>query len=197
MDAKERFAFYEKVFYQELDRKEKLYARLNMPFAIIAAVLTFLSYMLSKAPTTEDGTTAIWFWIFYLCTCIVLFIGSLYFRAAWALRDSDRGIPTLLDLETHRRNFSDNYQIYWDTPEEADAHFKNLLQNYFIEGATINTENNDKRGIYIRSLSNYATAAILLALLSFIPFYTHQQENTRHDTEATATATASNAFCQR
>jgi hypothetical protein len=191
MDDKERFTFYEKVFYQEMDRKEKLYARLNMPLAMLVAIVTFLSYMLSKAPSTEDGTASVFFWIFYLSTCVMLLIGALYFRAAWTLRDSDRGLPTLIDLETHRRSFRDNYEQYWDTPEEADAHFKNVVLDYFIEGATKNTENNDKRGTYLRSLANYVTAALFASVLSFLPFYVHQQEQANNDPKAaTATATA-------
>ncbi|WLH44303.1 hypothetical protein [Pseudomonas beijingensis] len=194
MDEKERFVLYEKVFFQELDRKEKLYARLNMPLAMLVAITTFLSYMLNKAPTTEDGTSSIFFWIFYLGTCVMLLLGALYFRAAWTLRDSDRGLPTLIDLETHRRSFSDDFEKYWDTPEEAEKHFKSLVINYYIEGATVNTENNDKRGVYLRSLANYVTAALFLSILSFLPFYVHQQEQAKNDPETATTATSTNAL---
>lgn len=197
MDDKERFTFYEKVFYQEIDRKEKLYARLNMPLAILVAVVTFLSYMLNKAPTTDAGFASVFFWIFYLSTCVMLLIGSLYFRAAWALRDLDKGLPTLIELEAHRCSFSDDYEKYWDTPEEANAYFKSLVLNYFIEGATANTENNDKRGTYLRSLANYATTAIFLSVLSFLPFYVHQQEQAKDDPKTATTTTAADAIRQR
>lgn len=197
MDDKERFAFYEKVFYQELDRKEKLYARLSMPLAMLVAIVTFLSYMLNKAPTTEDGTASVFFWIFYLSTCVMLLIGALYFRAAWSLRDSDRGLPTLMELETHRRSFRDDYEKYWDTPEEADAHFKSLVLNYFIEGATVNTENNDKRGIYLRALANYVTAALFASVLSFLPFYVHQQEQASNDPKTTTATSTADALRKR
>ena len=197
MDDKERFAFYEKVFYQELDRNEKLYYRLCMPRAMLVAIVTFLSYMLNKAPTTEDGTASVFFWIFYLSTCVMLLIGALYFRAAWSLRDSDRGLPTLMELETHRRSFRDDYEKYWDTPEEADAHFKSLVLNYFIEGATVNTENNDKRGIYLRSLANYVTAALFVSVMSFLPFYIHQQEQANNDPKTTAAASTADALRKR
>lgn len=197
MDDKERFAFYEKVFYQELDRKEKLYARLNMPLAMLVVIVTFLSYMLNKAPTNEGGIASVFFWIFYLSTFVMLLIGALYFRAAWSLRDSDRGLPTLMELETHRRSFSDDYEKYWDTPEEADTHFKNLVLNYFIEGATVNTENNDKRGIYLRSLSNYVATALLLSVLSFFPFYIHQQEHAKNDPKTATATTTTDALRKR
>lgn len=194
MDQKERFTFYEKVFYQELDRKEKLYARLNMPLAMLVALVTFLSYLLSKAPTTNSGTASVFFWVFFLSACATLLIGALYFRATWALRDSDRGLPTLMELETHRRSFTDDFEKYWDTPEDADQHFKGLVLNYYIEGATVNTENNDKRGQYLRSLANCVTLALFLSVLSFFPFYVHQQEQAENDRKTTATPTATNAL---
>ena len=43
-----------------------------MPLAMLVAIVTFLSYMLNKAPTTEDGTASVFFWIFYLSTCLML-----------------------------------------------------------------------------------------------------------------------------
>ncbi|MBK5003502.1 hypothetical protein [Pseudomonas sp. S32] len=196
MDDKEKFTFYEKVFYQELDRKEKLYARLSMPLAMLVAIVTFLSYMLNKAPTTEGGFASVFFWIFYLSTCLMLLIGALYFRAAWSLRDSDRGLPTLMDLETHRLSLRSDYEKYWETPEEADAHFKTVLLNYFIEGATVNAENNDKRGIYLRSLTNYVTSALFVSVLSFLPFYIHQQEQTINDPKATTASSSPDALCK-
>lgn len=195
MDEKERFTFYEKVFYQELDRKEKLYARLNMPLAMLVAIVTFLSYMLNKAPTTQAGSASVFFWVLYLSTCVMLLCGAWYFRAAWALRDSDRGLPTLLEIETHRRSFSDDYQLYWDAPEEAEVHFRGVILNYYVAAATVNAENNDKRGEYLRSLSNCVTVALVFSVLSFFPFYVHQQEHYEPETAAATAATA--ALCER
>ncbi|CAI8991035.1 DUF2207 domain-containing protein [Pseudomonas sp. IT-P44] len=197
MDEKERFTLYEKIYFQELDRKEKLYARLTMPLAMLVAIVTFLSYMLNKAPTTADGSASVFFWFFYLCACGTLVIGVMYFRATWTLRDSDRGLPTLVDLETHRRSFSDDFEKYWDSKEEADKHFKSLVLNYYIEGATVNTENNDKRGEYLRSLANYVTLALVLAVLSFFPFYIHHQEQLIDDPKAATTSATADALRSR
>lgn len=55
MDEAARFAFYEKIYFYELERKEKLISRLNLPLAILGVLLTFLSYMLAKPPSSEDG----------------------------------------------------------------------------------------------------------------------------------------------
>lgn len=198
MDEKERFAFYEKVYFYELERKEKLFARLNMPLAMLVATVTFLSYMLNSAPTTADGASGVFFWVFYLCAGFSAVIGGAYFRLSWSLRDFDKGLPTSLDLELHRRSYTDNYEAYWDSEDEAHANFRRVVLDYYIEGATVNAENNDRRGAYLKSLANCVTMALLLAMLSFFPFYLHQQENTTSErTQATSTTAASNAVSPR
>ncbi|WP_231993523.1 hypothetical protein [Pseudomonas syringae] len=58
--------------------------------------------------------------------------------------------------------------------------------------------NNDKRGSLLVSLANCVTLTMILSVLSFIPFYTHQQELNQYEQPKAATATAtatSDAFC--
>lgn len=55
MNQEQLFAFYEKLYFQELERREKLSARLNVPLAILVAVIGFLSFMLNSAPTGITG----------------------------------------------------------------------------------------------------------------------------------------------
>lgn len=99
MDDAARFTFYEKIYFYELERKEKLISRLNLPLAILGVLLSFLSYMLAKAPSSEDGFAGVSFWIFYLSAVFCLLCGAYYFRSSWQLRDFDRGLPTLSELE--------------------------------------------------------------------------------------------------
>ena len=51
MNQDQLFLFYEKLYFQELDRREKLSARLNVPLAVMVATVGFLSFMLNNAPT--------------------------------------------------------------------------------------------------------------------------------------------------
>lgn len=198
MDEKERFAFYEKVYFYELERKEKLFARLNMPLAMLVATVTFLSYMLNNAPTAADGFSGVLFWIFYLCAGFSAFVGGVFFRLSWSLRDFDKGLPTSLDLEVHRRSYTDNYENYWDNEDEAHANFRRIVFDYYIEGATVNAENNDKRGNYLKSLANCVTVSLFLAMMSFFPFYIHQQESmTNERAKTTSASTAPNEIRPR
>ena len=195
MDDAARFTFYEKIYFYELERKEKLISRLNLPLAILGVLLSFLSYMLGKAPSSQDGFAGVSVWIFYLSAVFCLLCGAYYFRSSWQLRDFDRGLPTLCELERYRADATAHFAVHGENDDDAETYFKTIILSYYIEGATVNTVNNDKRGAKLVSLSNYVTLTMILSVLSFIPFYTHQQELTQHEQSKTASATApSNAL---
>lgn len=195
MDDAARFAFYEKIYFYELERKEKLISRLNLPLAILGVLLSFLSYMLGNAPSSEDGFAGVSFWIFYLSAVFCLLCGAYYFRSSWQLRNFDRGLPTLSELERYRADATAHFAIHGENDDDAETYFKTIILSYYIEGATVNTVNNDKRGAKLVSLANYVTLTMILSVLSFVPFYTHQQELNQHEQSKAATSTTpSNAL---
>jgi hypothetical protein len=66
MNEDQLFQLYEKLYFHELDRREKLSARLNMPLAVLVAITDFLSYMLQNRQEHLTGWFDLAFWIFYL-----------------------------------------------------------------------------------------------------------------------------------
>ncbi|WP_256587238.1 hypothetical protein [Pseudomonas sp. Irchel s3a12] len=195
MDEAARFAFYEKIYFYELERKEKLISRLNLPLAILGVLLSFLSYMLGKAPGSEDGFAGVSFWILYLCAVFCLLCGAYYFRSSWQLRDFDRGLPTLTELENYRAEATSHFAVHGENQDDAETYFKTIILSYYIEGATVNTVNNDKRGSKLVSLANSVTLTMIFSVLSFVPFYTHQQELNQHEqSKASTTPAPSNAL---
>ncbi|WP_256574592.1 hypothetical protein [Pseudomonas sp. B15(2017)] len=195
MDEATRFAFYEKIYFYELERKEKLISRLNLPLAILGVLLSFLSYMLGKAPGSEDGFAGISFWILYLSAVFCLLCGIYYFRSSWQIRDFDRGLPTLTELENYHAEATAHFAVHGENQDDAETYFKTIILNYYIEGATVNTLNNDKRGSKLVSLANSVTLTMIFSVLSFVPFYTHQQELNQHEqSKASTTSSTSDAL---
>ncbi|TYK56883.1 hypothetical protein [Pseudomonas synxantha] len=173
MDDKERFNFAEKVYYYELERKEKLIARLSLPLAILVALLSFFSYMLDKAPISTVGTVAVFFWIFYWYACICLTVGVWNFWRAWNLRVFDKALSTLEDIEAYRISMLKLYAEFEDGMEETEKQMSIFIYNQYVTGSTTNALNNDRRLMYLNELSTFMAATILFALLSFIPFYVY------------------------
>ncbi len=173
MDNKERLGFAEKVYYYELERKEKLIVRLSLPLAILVALLSFFSYMLDKAPTTSVGGVAVFFWVFYWYACICLAVGVWNFWRAWNLRVFDKALSTLEEIEAYRVSMLKLYAEFEDGVEETDKQMSIFIYNQYVTGATTNALNNDRRLEYLNKLSTFMAVTMLLALLSFIPFYVY------------------------
>ncbi|KAE9642629.1 hypothetical protein EJA70_18185 [Pseudomonas sp. PB103] len=128
--------------------------------------------------------------MFYLSAVFCLLCGAYYFRSSWQLRDFDRGLPTLSELEMYRADATAHFAVHGENDDDAETYFKTIILSYYIEGATVNTVNNDKRGAKLVSLANYVTLTMILSVLSFVPFYTHQRELNQHEQSKTASATA-------
>lgn len=191
MDFNERFSFYEKLYFHELERKEKLIGRLNLPLAMLVGLTSFLGYMLNKAPTTEDGWPAVFFWSFYGIAVICIAVSAWEFKSAWGRREYDFILPTTENLENYRLKIQDYYKDEEDGENTHKQIFKETIYNYYITGTSRNATNNDKRGENLNQLSIYLVAAIVFSMLSFLPFYLHtQSERSTNEPAETATTTA-------
>jgi len=72
-------------------------------------------------------------------------------------------------LEEH---FQDDLKPYFGSDNDGlNAHFRQVIYGYYVNGATINATNNDERSKAIDQLSKYVALCTVLAILSFIPFF--------------------------
>lgn len=169
MNDQSRFTLYEKLYFHELDRKDKLLARLNLPLAMIAGLLSFLSYLLNKAPSASDGWPGVFFWILYDCAFISFLLALWHFRKAWIRGGYDYVIPVLKRLEEH---FQNDLKPYFGSDNDSlNSHFGMVIYDYYVTGATINATNNDERTKALDQLSKYVALCAVFAILSFIPFF--------------------------
>lgn len=171
MKEEERFDFYEKLYFHELDRKEKLISRLNMPMVMLVGLLSFFGYMLNKAPSAQDGWHGVFFWTLYDCAFICLLVSSWFFKAAWGRGSYDYVLPVLDVLEKYRVTLCSYYLGEPDAEKLCDTQYKEVIEQYYIKGGTTNAQNNDIRTNDLNQLSKFVLLSFVLSMLSFVPFY--------------------------
>ncbi|MGE1091362.1 hypothetical protein [Pseudomonas zeae] len=168
MDEQGRFGLYEKLYFHELDRKDKLLARLNLPLGMIVGLLTFFGFLLSKPPSGDDWPY-VFFWVFYDWAFVAFVLALWHFRKAWIRGEYDYVIPVLKRLEDHLQG---QLKPYFGTDEDGlNSYFEKVIYDYYVEGATINATNNDQRSNEIDQLSKYVALSATFAIASFIPFF--------------------------
>lgn len=84
MDEDKLFSLYEKLYFHEIDIRERLNSRLQIPLTIIALLFGFLAYMLQNKCNRIGTFSEIIFWVLFslsfiaVCFSIIFFILSLY-----------------------------------------------------------------------------------------------------------------------
>ncbi|MBI2784669.1 MAG: hypothetical protein HYX64_11520 [Gammaproteobacteria bacterium] len=170
MNEEQLFQLYEKLYFHELDRREKISARLNMPLAVLVAVTGFLSYMLQNQPERLEGWFELAFWVMYISAAIAAGSSAWFFRKAW-FGHTDKLLPTANETEGYRRQCIDLYAEYDECDTLVAQAMKQYLYDYYMRFSTENTINNDSRAYSLYRATASVTGAVLLAFAAFVPFF--------------------------
>ena len=197
MNKDQLFLLYEKLYFNELDRREKLSSRLNIPLAILVAIIGFMSFMLKNAPRDIETIWHTVFWIFFIATCIAIVVGAWFFKSSW-FGHTDKLLPTANETENYRETLIELYEEYEEKDALVETVLKEYLYNYYKQFSSENTTNNDARAYHLYRATYAITVAVLFAFISFIPYFLDNHARTSLNdqtitTSSTASSTASSA----
>lgn len=102
MERAGRLALYEKLYFLELDRREKISARLALPFGVILASSALLSFMLNAPQKPSDPYLQTIFWILFVASACALVAG------AWIFSGSRGSVTRMSCCPRHLRSSSTN-----------------------------------------------------------------------------------------
>lgn len=185
MNQEQLFSFYEKLYFQELERREKLSARLNIPLAILVAVVGFQSFMLNSAPFGVLGWSGLLFWTFFVLASCATAVGAWFFRASW-FGHTDKLLPTANETEAYRSQLIDLYKDFDEKEKLVEDALTQYLYDYYKQFSSENTVNNDTRAYRLYQATYAITVAVLLAFLAFIPYFFVRQEGVKNGNQTTA-----------
>jgi len=191
MNKQDRFELYEKLYFHELERIEKVSARLSLPFTVMLAVIAFLAFMLNSESKPNGGLFGSAFWTLFFLSAFCLCVGAWFFRLAW-FGHSDKLLPIARTIEDYYRKLQDTYKGYEDGEKLANDYFDEFVFDYYAQFASENAINNDRRSFNIYRSIVALMLAVFLAFSAAIPFYLNAPEVNYND-EASATPTSPQA----
>jgi len=169
MNKKDLFRLYEKLYFHEIDMRENLSARLQIPLAILVVLIGFLAYMLRNISPTPINAIFVVFLLFY-CLCIVFTVlGILFLVRSW-LGYEYTFLPSAKDTEDYRASLIETYKSYENSDELVQKYMMEYLYRYFIECSSTNTVNNDNRSMNLHYARISIICSLVLAFIAFIPF---------------------------
>ena len=184
-----RFALYEKLYFHEFERIERVSARLSLPFTVILAVIAFLSFMLNSETKPIDNSLSTTFWILFLLSSASLCLGAWFFRMAW-FGHSDKLLPVARTIEDYYLELENTYKEYDEGEKLTNEYFDDFLFDYYAQFASENAINNDRRSFNIYRSIVALMLSVFLAFAAAIPFYLNETTEGHHDKTDTASTTS-------
>ena len=135
---------YEKIYFNELARKEQIFSRHNIPLATIIAIAGFYSVIISGDRAALTLGAKIWFLTILALSVAVLGAGIYFFIDA-LLGKIDENLPSPNTIEKYRLDLVDYYQGEDNIDNKVAADLRKYYYEKYMNCATICTTNNDRK----------------------------------------------------
>ncbi|HBO3646588.1 TPA: hypothetical protein L4S81_004618 [Pseudomonas aeruginosa] len=166
MNDADLFAHYEKVYYHELNRKEQIFSRLNVPLAVMVAVAGFYAVLIGGDYKELEFGVRIWFWVTFALSLLALACGAVFFVDA-LLGRIDSALADPNTLETWRQSL----RVYYSDQENCDAvvadEVRRALYADFMNCSSVMTVNNDRKASSLYFCNVLLIIAVFFAVVSY------------------------------
>lgn len=170
MENNKLFELYEKLYFHEIDMREKLNGRLQLPLAVLISVIGALAFMLRNFSNSGNNKMLVFFIVMYVLSWLFVIFGINYFIRSWYGYEY-AFLPSALETENYRQKLIETYKEYDDCEKLVDKYFSEYLKKYYIECSSKNTENNDKRSLFLHFTNRNIVIGAIFVFLSLIPYY--------------------------
>ena len=167
MNNDQLFNLYEKMYFHEIENREKLLTRLQIPLALLLAMASVISYLIKGI---ELKAFSAWSWVFIvtLLSCFWLYAVSVWSFARGYFGYTYEFIPTAIETEEYRLKLIDTYKGYDNQGELVSRYFNDYLHKYYAECATANAKINDTKSYYIHKCNKNIAALVIPIVAAFL-----------------------------
>ncbi|MCD9493374.1 hypothetical protein [Photobacterium carnosum] len=180
MNKKNLNDLYEKMYFHEMEVREKLVGRVQINFALIATGFAIISYMVRMLDFEQNR----WIIVFFILSILISLVLSIFcirylVKAFWG--NEYEGMSTALEIDTYRRElleYAEKTKTYNSQyPKEAqpevnvDQYISDFVYNKFRDCSSYNTIVNDRRSKYVHESFGwllYSSIAFLIAGSLFV-----------------------------
>jgi hypothetical protein len=187
MDKKELFKLYEKLYFHEIESRDKITSRLQLPLAIFVSILSMLGFMIRNINFHLDTTLIVSYYVCLFITITPVFFGIYYFIKAFYGHEYQL-MPTASETEEYNLKLHKTYEEFDSGKELAEKYLTEYLYKDYHECSSVNSETNDKRSEFIHRSNFFIILSILPLLVTFLMFsFAHIDKNNKDNTQETST----------
>lgn len=181
MDGQARFDFYEKLYFHEMEAREQMTTRLQIPLALLVSTVGLLGFMAQNLDREQDSYWVLCFKIaFGLSSLMVLVSGYHCIRSAWGHIYSV--LPT---AQVWQEYHADCTTLYAGEPRYRRSKLtqnalRNSVRDKYVECAAVNATINELRSYYYHMTIKYYVASAIIGFAAFIFFFFGSLDKSLH-----------------
>lgn len=170
MEEEGLIAFHEKLYYHELDSREKLIARLQLCLAILSLLAGLMIYLVAHFdPTAVDSSLAAFAILvvtFTLGAALLITAAYEYVSALWNHRY--QCLPLPVAIEEYRELLVTTYAEHG--AEYSTREYHKFLKSYLAKCASSNAEVNARRYEHCHNCLSYIVYSLLPIAVAGLTF---------------------------
>ena len=139
MNRSELIKLYERLYFHELDRRDKISARQATPLGAMVGLVAIVAFLLNNKPNFSTQYLAASFWLLLAAAVICLVIGGWHFRNSW-LAHGERHVATAAEIDNYFDKLEAHYSDQPNVSDLVDREFSQFLLDTYRRSATTNAQ---------------------------------------------------------
>lgn len=171
MDKDRLFQLYEKAYFHELDMREKINSRLQIPIAIFGGEMALIAFMFRSSKDFSWNFKFVFFYIF-LIIVIKYGIDSLKWFVKTLTGHTYLALPPPAKIEEYNQEVNKTYYHYYtDHKKQTEIVMYDFIYDYYKDSATENFYKNKKRSEFLNETYKNLIQSMKFLFISLIIFY--------------------------
>tara|TARA_R110001583_G_scaffold177935_1_gene333586 strand:- start:276 stop:803 length:528 start_codon:yes stop_codon:yes gene_type:complete len=172
MDMKDRKGFYEKIYFHEIDVRDKLEGRLKLPMTVFAVLIAMALFLFNDSIKEKTCELSFIFITIYTNACLIFILSVFFFIKSW-YGYTYKMIPNAIAIENYYQEIYESYLSQDENEAVAwtNEAFEEYLLTTFRDYAAFNTVNNDKKSYNLYLSNTLMLISLLLFSIAYYPYY--------------------------
>jgi len=171
MTDAELLVLYDKLYFHEIEMREKLAGRLQLPLTLVITLAGAFAFLFQRYDLDAIRFTAshTFFILFIVGAFIVLAVATFNIGQAW-LANEYRFMPYAAQTAGYRQELIDTYAPYPEADALVARYLREYLQREYVDASTLNAQVNDRRSNLIDEANQRIVLAAMLLMIAFGAF---------------------------
>lgn len=169
-DKKSISEFYEKLYFHEIEARDKLYARVSVPLAVLISIAGGMGFMIQNLQRDKTGIAISLFYCCFGFAVLFITLGAYYLKSA-ASGNKYQFLAPARDWDSYQKKCEQQYAEFDNKSQLVDEALRGAILSEYIRCSSVNAYVNDSRSKCLFLTIKFLILATVFVLVAFLVFY--------------------------